>query len=74
MSGNRCSRSYLSKRQKLVIAPVKIKRMVPARWMIPNDANTSGASALIAITAQRRQRKRASIIRRQEKHRQTRFG
>jgi hypothetical protein len=47
MSGNRCSRSYsyLSKRQKLVIAPVKIKRMVP-RWMIPSDANTGGASAL----------------------------
>ena len=50
-SSDRRCRSYLSKRQKLVIAPVKIKRMVPARCAIPNDANTGDASALIAITA-----------------------
>ena len=50
-SSGHYSYSHLSKRQKLVIAPVKLKRMVPARWMIPNDANISEASALIAITA-----------------------
>jgi hypothetical protein len=50
-SSGRYSHPDLSKRQKLVIAPVKLKRMVPARWMIPNDANISEASALIAITA-----------------------
>ena len=47
-SSGRYSYPYLS---KLVIAPVKLKRMVPARWMTLNDANISEASAPIAITA-----------------------